>query len=378
MALWEKGPDPISLPFDTSSVIINADGEGNAEIKLVVETPVSLDPASGAGSSTLDFSKGKDFSAGFTGEGISSATFQRLKNFVSAQSGSGSASCVINITEFLEFAGTFNGVGTASSTLTLKEFVDLVGSFTGDGSGSCTLTLETFSTYHEWLDGYLNDQNKPANAIWTSDPTSGSTDEDYLNNHDGTLNGSPTLGADPVVDDSGNSFDFDGSDDYSSVSDSSSLEPGTSDNFTIMGWCDVSSSASGLLATKAETSSGPGYALQLQLGNDRVRYYVEEQDFDSPFVEISTTSSGVFFMAGILDRGNEEWKGWLNNGTTGTDSASGLNDVSSSDNLRFGADDGVSGEELTGKIDVRSYIPYALTNTELQKIYDVGINNSNA
>jgi hypothetical protein len=272
-----------------------------------------------------------------------------------------------------------NGTGTSSGMANLESH--LTSSTTGTASVTGILTpTQAFSSYHEWLDGYLNDQGKPANAIWTSDPTSGTTDVDYLGNHDGTLNGSPTLGANPVVDDSGNSFDFDGSDDYSAVNSSSDFDIGSSESITVMGWVDGLSSSTDTVEIVGYWKSGNFHRYYIRPQNDQNRWRAEflDDSGNSVFMQVDQEFTGTIFTAIVFDRSSDQGKLWINNGNTATDTNSSFGSSTSTNNLEWGRDGRSDRYYVPAKFDVRAVIPYALTDTELQKIYDVGINNSNA
>lgn len=233
--------------------------------------------------------------------------------------------------------------------------------------------------YAEWLRDYLIAEGVPATSIWAMDDSALSTTMvDLLGNHDGTFEGGPTLGADPLVDDDGTSVGMDGVDDYGSVPHAAALNPDTG-SFTAIGWVYVpQSQIDGAIDTSlfSKESGTNRYLCRVKGSTGDVRVF-----FGDGEAEVNRTVGlkvGAHMVGLRADRSTQTFHALLDTGKSGGADISAVGSVSPTSDLSWGsrADAGAT-DFHNGRIDVGAIIPHALTDAQLQKIYNVGIDRSN-
>jgi hypothetical protein len=306
-----------------------------------------------------------------TGSASSSAVTEPQTALTASSQGTGDSALKMEKDVFKDLSAGLKGTGSSSGIVRDRHFV--YGDMTGTGNASSSVTLQ--QPYHKWLQSYLSDQSKPANAIWTSDETSGTTDGDIVNGHDGTLNGSPTLGANPVITD-GNSFQFDGTDDYSQVPDSNDLDGGVSNPFTILTWVQFTQNELdnnfGVFFNKGGAINSDSLYILRTFGTD-VRATVEDGSGNSANgVHSGTMQADTPHLVGLQLNSVGEVFAVLDDSREVVGYNSSLGSASNPNDLFFGMRGDGSGN-IKGRFDVRLFTPHVLTDSEIQKIYNEGI-----
>lgn len=174
------------------------------------------------------------------------------------------------------------------------------------------------------------------------------------------------------------SLDFDGTDDYVEVSDNNNLDFSDSQDFTIEAWINRESFTTDdtIIAKKNDQISDAGYILYIDDVNDDVNFVVSD-GIDSFLVNGRTqiTTTGWYHIVAVFDDDLASGTTIYVNGVQDEESESGtlanVNSLANALNLRI-AEESDAGEPFDGKIDNVKIYNYAVTSSQVKKLYNEG------
>ena len=210
-------------------------------------------------------------------------------------------------------------------------------------------------------------------AHYKFNETTGTTASDSSgNNNIGTLYNGPTWTAGQL--DGG--LNFDGTDDYLEVSESSDLSFGNT-SFTLSAWVKKGGSgdsgdqypiAKGYPNTSQEQR---GYGFRLDKDSQRFLFFIQD---DSMVKVTGSWSSGMpagewHHLVGVVNRSQNTMKAYYDGEQLGdTTDISSIGDITSATSLRLGQS--ASGRHFNGTLDDVRVYDYALTQTEIENLYN--------
>lgn len=199
-------------------------------------------------------------------------------------------------------------------------------------------------------------------SYWPGDGDSGDL-TDIVGGYDGTLSG-PSYGATGLHNTT--TLDYDGASDYTYITDSTPYE--NNDSFTLQAWTYARSyggSDLGGIFGKEDTGSNSGFVLFFW---DNAGYVWRTGDGDWTNVESSNhdTNQWVHHVA-TYDNGSMQY--WINGSSVGTNSDT-LTDVSNDLHIGCWASD--NSRSWDGRIECPMFFNRAVTDSEVQDLYDAG------
>ncbi|MEW6302149.1 MAG: choice-of-anchor D domain-containing protein [Verrucomicrobiota bacterium] len=214
----------------------------------------------------------------------------------------------------------------------------------------------------------IADLNSNAVSWWKAENNA----NDAINNNHGTLNGDTTYATGKV----GNAFSFDGSGDFISVPDASSLD--LSGSFTIEGWIQIPDYAGHYpIVTKQPNDGGfsnyPGnYEFRVQQTTGLLLLGFSDSSQNNVF-SLSTNAlptGTLIHVAGVYDSSAQKLRLYVNGVLDSDTSTSGMTPQVNSNPLLIGKR--VDGLYFKGLIDELTIYNTALSQTEIQSIYGAG------
>lgn len=263
-----------------------------------------------------------------------------------------------------------------SDTATVNTDTPTLTALVSDPDSGQTLTVD-FEVYGiDYIDEVLNDS--PI-AYWRLGESSGTTAVDETGNgHDGTYNGSPTLGEPGLIaSDSDTAVGFDELDDYIEVSSDPALEFGTSD-FTLEAWVqyDATTTSHQVIYSHRQDYVGPGqpgYDFLITQDTGNLRIVIEDTDSINAYDSDSAVPTGEpVHVVAVFDRdGNVTF--YQNGSADGSFDISGESgDISNNRALRIGAmedDTGTLVDNFGGTLDELAIYNSALSTARIQAHY---------
>ena len=260
-----------------------------------------------------------------------------------------------------------------SGTFTAKtaEIISVVDSF-GDTVTVSNSGTGPISNLKVTLDGtssnnYIIYMQEPSLVgHWRMDEGSGTIAGDSSGNgNTGTLTNGPTWAPGKY----GNAVNFDGTNDYISVPDATSLKPST---ITVAFWTKLNSQAAfGVPVMKTTTSSwNDGYGFHNRGGSNEFTWWTNNYQGTNRFVTAPIFSLGTWHhVAGTFDTssGAKLYIDGVQAGTTATNTTALTNS-----NSALGIGFATGGNYWNGLIDEVRIYHRALTGQEIKAIYDVG------
>ncbi len=193
--------------------------------------------------------------------------------------------------------------------------------------------------------------------------TSGSSSHAWYNGASGKFN---------------SSLDFDGTDDYVQTSDDDRLDFQDSQDFSIEAWINRDSFTSDdtIIAKKNDQTNGRGYLLYIDDVNDDINFVVADgTDSFSVNGRRSITATGWHHIVAVFDENSTSGTTIYVDGEEDKESVSGIlanvNSLVNSYNLRIGSESD-AGEPFDGKIDNVKIYNYALSSTQIKRLYNEG------
>jgi hypothetical protein len=218
-------------------------------------------------------------------------------------------------------------------------------------------------------------------GYWRLDETTGTVaDDSSSGNRDGTINGSPTLGATSILPyGGGTAIDFDGTDDYVTIPYAAALNPAS---FSVECWARVDGGA-GTFRTVLSTRdvNTRGYVIYAT-NTDKWAFYVGRASSNSWYEGITATDAtigNVYHIVGTYDAGTTTAKTYINGVEVLSGAVTGGLDPNTARALQIGV--GVNETPLSfwfnGVIDEVAIYNVALSAGTVEAHYDLGTTEPN-
>ncbi|MBP9728012.1 MAG: LamG domain-containing protein [Candidatus Moranbacteria bacterium] len=190
---------------------------------------------------------------------------------------------------------------------------------------------------------------------------------------------SGTLTSGPVVATGilGQAVDFDGTDDYVTVVDNTTLDVGDTADMSISGWFyrDTFTTDNTIIAKRNGITSGDtGYLIYIDDATDQLIFEVSDGTDEYSLTSASTfTATGWNHYAVVWDQdsaaNSEIYINGSANGATDSGTIGNIGDLSNALTFRLGAE-GDSGNPFDGKLDESRFYSRALSAAEIRGFYD--------
>jgi len=218
--------------------------------------------------------------------------------------------------------------------------------------------------FAEWLDGYLDGLGKPAAALYGFDEIAGTTCVDLTGNgHDGTYSGAE-LAVNALTDDSGFGADLSGG--SMTIPYDSTLTPGDGD-YTIIALWQWDGSVDAAQVILDNNGIGGRVIFQQNNGLFRARYSWPGATLADTRALIEPASPGLVMHAGVLDATADTITCQLNDKVETLSPSEAIGTVDPDDPFTVGA----------ATLETLAFVPYALTEAELRRIWAVAENEGN-
>jgi len=211
-------------------------------------------------------------------------------------------------------------------------------------------------------------------AYWRLDETSGTSAADSSNNgNTGTLNNMND--SDWVSGKYGNALDFDGSNDYISVSDDSSMDFGTG-SFSISLWV-IATNYNNQSMMIINGTSGGGYSgkrYSLRYDDDDVKFAIDDNSTKTEFGTSSDFLSGGAWhhVVAVRDRADDELRIYVDGSESASTTDNTNNSIDSASEPVYIGRDGIdyNGNYVDGRMDEICMFDYALSQSEITDLYN--------
>ena len=197
-------------------------------------------------------------------------------------------------------------------------------------------------------------------AYWPFDEDSGSTANDVVGGHDGSLIGPPTIGSTGVLGTTG--YDFDGGNDYVTVPNDPALEMNNTNEVTVSMWVNKDTAQSGWIALLQH--SDQSYNLQFNNGNEPA-FTIYDGGWNTAYSGTPLTNGEWYHVAGTFD--GSTLTIYLNGVPQGTSNAAYISDGGSFD-IGIGENLDATGRRFDGTIDEVRVYNRSLSPTEIERL----------
>lgn len=264
------------------------------------------------------------------------------------------------------FSGVIDEVRAYNRTLTVAEIKAQYDAGESDKLNSSVSQAQGTGRLDSGLNAYFS----------LDDGTSGATpttaNDSSTNGNAGTLTGGPTWTTGQI----GSAVDFDGTDDYITVSDADTLDVVDSRNFTLSGWFnrDTFTTDDTILAkSNGQAASDTGYNVYIDDSTDKVTFVANDGTDQYKLESTSTfTATGWHHYTVVWDdSGSGQTKLYIDGtyeAATATGTFSNVNSLANSVAFRLGAESD-AGNPFDGKLDEARLYSRALLSDEVAQLY---------
>ncbi len=210
-------------------------------------------------------------------------------------------------------------------------------------------------------------------AHWSGDAAGNVALDQSGNGNNGTMTGTQSV---PGI--FGSAFNFDGTDDFISVSNSSSLNFGLNDSFTLSTWFQTSDSLSEQRIMGKQTFSGQNGVYLLDLiksGQDTVlRFFMRDTAgaVSQLIGSVHLADGNLHHIAGVRDTSTDRIRFYIDGVEQGSTTDNTQGNYASNINFLLGSftDSTAGGAKFEGLVDDAAVYNRALSSTEISTIFN--------